>query len=520
MAVLQNDLRDGAGPDLGRRRLLQFSAAAGGTLLLPHGAAAQTREPRKGGTLRVAFPDAPRTLDPQASVSFTEQQYSRLLFDSLTALDAASQPVPALATAWRAENDATEWVFDLRQGVRFHHGRELTSADVVATIERAQDRSLALTAFGYFGPVRTVIAENPHRVRIVLTRAFAELPVQLAHNMARIVPADRLDTLKTEPVGTGPFVFKEFLPGSSLTVARNEHYWVPGRPYLDGFRMVLIREAIAQQAALRSGSVDLITRAPIEAALVLRNVPGLRVYSAPTGDHHALITQANLSPFDNAKVREAFKFILDRKALIPSVLFGQGVVGNDVPLPPDNMFLPELPSHEQDLDRAKRLIAESDVGPIALELYTSSERPPAPKLAVAFAEAASRIGVKITIRDVPYTEYVANVSRKKPFYTSQWIASATLYDSLYLKYHSTASYNYSKLEQAPGLDALLEQMISEVDMEKRKAIVATAVARIQQSSERIIPYFLNYIGASTNKLQGFKPPSYGPFDVADLWLDA
>lgn len=508
----------GGGADLGRRRLLQAATAAGGVTLMPRGLAAQMGQPRRGGTLRVAFPDAPRTLDPQASVSFTEQQYSRLLFESLTALDAASQPIPALATAWRAEAGATEWVFDLRQGVRFHHGRELTSADVVATIERAQDRSLALTAFGYFGPVRQVQAEGPYRVRIILTRNFAELPIQLAHHLTRIVPADRLETLKTEPVGTGPFTFKEFLPGSSLTVARNEQYWVSGRPYLDGFRMVLIREAIAQQAALRSGAVDLITRAPIEAALVLRNVPGIRVYSAPTGDHHAMITQANLPPFDNAKVREAFKFILDRKALIPSVLFGQGVIGNDVPLPPGNLFLPELPSHEQDLARAKRLIDESGVGPIALELYTSSERPPAPKLAVAFAEAASRIGVKITIRDVPYTEYVANVSRKKPFYTSQWIGSATLYDSLYLKYHSSASYNYSKLEQAPGLDALLEQMISEVDLEKRKAIVATVLAKVQQSSERIIPYFLNYIGASTDKLQGFKPPAYGPFDVVDLWL--
>lgn len=520
MAEMQRDSMMGLGRDLTRRRLLQYSAATGGALLLPAGGMALAQEPRRGGTLRIAFADAPRGLDPQASVSFTEQQYSRLVFDSLTALDAASQPIPALATAWKSENNAQEWVFDLRQGVRFHHGRELTSADVIATIERAQDRSLALTAFGYFGPVRAVTAEGPYRVRIALTRPFAELPIQVAHSMARIVPADRLDSLKTEPMGTGPFAFKEFLAGSSLTVVKNEHYWVPGRPYLDSVRMVLIREAVAQQAALRGGSVDLITRAPIEAALVLRNVPGLKVYSVTTGDHHAMITQANLAPFDNPKVREAFKYILDRKALIPSVLFGQGTPGNDVPLPPDSPYLTSLPSHEQDLDRAKKLIGESGMGAIAVELYTSSERPPAPKLAVAFAEAASKIGVKITIRDVPYTEYVANVSRKKPFYTSQWIASATLYDSLYLKYHSTASYNYSKLEQAPGLDVMMEQMISEVDLQKRKAIVAEVLTKIQASSERIIPYFLNYIGASTDKLQGFKPPQYGPFDVTELWLSA
>lgn len=504
----------------GLTRRLLLKSAAGGAALWGTGAWAATTSdtPTPGGILRIAFSDPPRTLDPQAGTSFVEYQYMTMVFDSLTMLDENVQAIPGLAIRWQSENQAKEWVFDLRQGVRFHHGREFTSADVVASVERAQDASKSLIARGYYGPVESVKAEGPHRVRFILTRPFAELPVQLAVHLARILPADRLETQKTEPVGTGPFRFKEMQQGSSLTLEKNSSYWMPDRPYLDGIRMVAIREPVAQQAALRGGAVDLITRIPVEAALILRNVPNLKVYSITTGDHHALITQANLAPFDNPKVRLAFKYIFDRKSLVASILFGQGAPGNDTPIPAGNIYLSDFAQRGQDLEKARALIAESGVGPLELDLYTSSERPPAPKMAIAFAEAAGRIGVKINVRDVPYTEYTANVARKKPMYTSQWTGNATLYEMLYLKYHSTGSYNYSKLEQAPGLDALLDSMLAETDFEKRKAIVAVANEKIRESSERIIPYFLNYVGATSDKVMGFVPPQFNTFEIRSVWM--
>lgn len=103
-------------------------------------------------------------------------------------------------------------------------------------------------------------------------------------------------------------------------------------------------------------------------------------------------------------------------------------------------------------------------------------------------------------------------------YTSQWSANATLYEMLYMKYHSTASYNYSKVEQAPGLDALLETMLGEADFNKRKAIVAEINAKIRESSERIIPYFLNYVGATSERVEGFVPPKFNSFETRHIWL--
>lgn len=477
-------------------------------------------EPRQGGTLRIAFADTPETLDAQASFSFPGQQFSAFIYDNLTFLRPDGQPEPGLAVRWESNPDATEWVFDLREGVEFHHGRAFTSADVIATIERAIDPALGLNARDTFGAVESVIDEGPHRIRLKLQRPFAELPVNLGNRWGRILPADLLETAATEPVGTGPFVFKDFQPGSNISASRFERYWADGRPYLDEVRIVAIRESMAAQAALLGGAVDLITMVPAEAYLTLRNAPGVVAYSETTGNHHSILTQANLPPFDNVLVRRAFKYILDRKPLITSALFGQGSVGNDVPLPPGAFYLPDdLPTHDQDLAKARQLLDEAGVGELTLDFWCTSDRPPTPKLAVAFAEAAARIGVRINVRDVPYTEFAAQASRKVPLHTSHSSGAPTLYESIHRIYRTGSPFNYSG-HGTPELDALIDSMVAETDIERRKDLVRQVLTITQEDGERIYPYFQNYIGATTEAVRGFVPPQWGSIEIRSIWLDA
>jgi peptide/nickel transport system substrate-binding protein len=492
----------------------------GAALLSGAPAAAQTAAPRPGGTFRMAYSAAPDTLDPQATLTITTQQYSTMVFDNLTSLDATNQAVPNLAVKWTAEQHAQEWVFDLRQGVQFHHGTEFTADDVVATVERAYDKNLALNASGAFGPLKEARAEGRYRVRLALTQPFGELPVTLASRWARIVPKDRIDKLKTAPSGTGPFRMIDFQPGASVTLTRNPNYWMKDRPYLDAVKLVVIREAMAQQAALRSGDVDFISSISAETFLALRTAHGIQAWSATTGVYQPVMLQSNMAPFDNPKVREAFRYLIDRKALIGSALFGQGKLGNDTPLPPGNPYLIDLPQHEQDLERARKLLTEAGAGELSLDFWCSSERPPTPKVALAMKDAAAKIGITINVRDIPYTEYAANVARKKPLYTANWSGSPTLYESLYIVFHSGQRMNYSSVETSPGLDRLLEDIVAETDIEKRKQLAAQVLPKVHDTSDRVIPYFLNYLGATTDKVQGFVPPQYDMIDVRPIWLSA
>jgi peptide/nickel transport system substrate-binding protein len=141
-------------------------------------------------------------------------------------------------------------------------------------------------------------------------------------------------------------------------------------------------------------------------------------------------------------------------------------------------------------------------------------------MCLAFSEAAAKIGVTLNVRDVPYTEYAANVARKKPLYTSNWGGSPTLFDAIYRKYYSKAFYNYSGIEAAPGLDAKLDDMIAEVDTQKRKTIAAGVLALIHEYSDRLIPYFKNYVGVTSDKVNGFVPPKFGVIETRRMWLSA
>lgn len=506
---------------LSRRALIGTSLALGASALSPLPAFGQTAGmPRKGGILRVNFPSAPDTPDPHMTLSGPGQVLSGAIFENLTELDVNDQPVARLATSWKSEKGAQEWVFELRTGVKFHHGREFTSEDVVATIVRSENRSLGLRSGGAFGPILEARAEGPQRVRIVLKQPCAELPALVASRYAKIIPADKIASIATDPMGTGPFKFKSFQPGAGAEVERNPNYWRPDRPYLDGIRLVAIAQSVAQQAALRGGNVDILEFMSADGLLALKSAPGVKAHSVVVAQYYTLMTQANLAPFDNPKVRNAFKYILDREALIGSALLGEGIVANDTTLAPGNPYLSSLPQYKQDLPKAQALLKEAGVSNLSLELYTSSERQPSPKIAVAFKEAAEKIGVGITIRDVPFTEYLANVARKKPLYTSQWNDRVTLYESLYQIYYSKSPFNYSGVEQYPGLDKQLEDLIAELDLGQRKKRAAEVLNMIHAYGDRIIPFFMNYMCATSDKVQNFTPPRHGASEFRDVWLSA
>lgn len=502
---------------ISRRTMLAGTGGIVGALLATRFAAAQGA-PKRGGTLRVAFSSTPDSLDPQRTLAAAGQQISGLIFDNLTKLDGNGVAQPMLATSWTPEAGGQEWVFDLRQGVKFHHGTEFTSADVVATIERAYAPDSTFRSKGAFGPIKEVKAEGRYKVRLVLTQVFVEVPVVVAGRWSRIIAADAIEKLETAPSGTGPFLFKSFEPGASVKVERNPGYWIEGQPYLDGVELVGIKESIAQQAAIRGGNVDILTQIPVETFLSLRNAGGVKVFSKVTGAYQVVMMQSNMAPFDNPKVREAFRYVLDRDLLVASALLGQGLVGNDMPFPNGSEYLPDVPQYKQDLDKAKALLAEAGHEKMDIELFTSSERPPTPKIALAFKEAASKIGVNVTITDVPYAEYAANVARKKAFYTTQWSAYPTVYERLYNMYRSGANFKYGVVEDAEGLDALLDQVISELDDAKRKELIKEALVKIHKHGERIIPYFTMYVGAATERVQAYTPPTYDIIDFREVWL--
>lgn len=507
-----------------RRNFMEKSVAAGVAatagygMILPSKAFA-AQKPKKGGQLRLAYPTPVDSIEPTKAGSTTGQTLSGALFDNLISFGANNRTfVPELATSWKAEKHGQEWVLQLRKGVKFHHGKEFKSEDVVATIMRSMDKARAGRAYRSFGPVKEAKSEGSHQVRVILDQPFSDFPATCSSRFARILPADRIERLAERPVGTGPFILKDHEQGSSTTLVRNKNYWDPNRPHVDGISFVQIAESISQQAAMRGNVVDIINTIGVETYLALKGAPGVTAYSNPSGLYQVAYTLAQIEPFKDWRVRLAFKHLIDRKALLGSALLGQGVIGNDVPLPPSDPMLIDLPQHDQDFGKAKSLLKAAGVSNLKLDMWTTSERPPSPRMALAMKEGASKIGVDINVRNITFTEYVAKVPRKKPLFTSQWAELRSNFNIFYLSYHSKGAYNYSQMETAPGVDALIEDIIAAVEPAKQKELIGKLLVKIHDRSDRIIPYFQNYFAATRSTVNGFKPVDL--FDLRDIWIGA
>ena len=159
-------------------------------------------------------------------------------------------PEPSLATRWEPNGDATEFVFTLREGVRFHDGRPFGPEDVVATIKAILDPQTASPGARQIGPIRDVSADGANQVKFTLSSPFADLPVAMAQWNASMLPAGVVASeraqLETGQFGCGPFKLARYEPGRLLRAERYENYHVPGFPKVAAVEQVIYPDLTAE----------------------------------------------------------------------------------------------------------------------------------------------------------------------------------------------------------------------------------------------------------------------------------
>ena len=201
-------------------------------------AAAQT--PKRGGTLVVAADVSPPGLDPQKSAAAHSWMISEHVYSNLLRRDPKMNIVGDLAESWQVVNDTT-FVFKLRKGVVWHHGRDLVADDVKYSFERMLDEKTASPWRSNWSIIDRIEAPDRSTVRFVIKRPFAPFFSYLATpHYAAIVPRDIVEKngdLQKTASGTGPFVLERFVPDNTVVLKRNPSYYEPGLPYLDGHRV-------------------------------------------------------------------------------------------------------------------------------------------------------------------------------------------------------------------------------------------------------------------------------------------
>jgi peptide/nickel transport system substrate-binding protein len=397
-------------PSLNRRGFLAGSAAllAATPLLSSCGTtaatAAPTGAPRRGGTLRVGITGggSADTLDPHIPTSSPDIARTINLYEPLLTRDHDYQLEMLVAKSVTASPDGRTWTAVLRDGVRFHDGRPVTPADVVATFRRVTDPKDPKNGAASLGSLTEVVPVGANAVEFRLSEPSATFDDYLGQYQLGIVPAD-FDAKK--PIGTGPFRTSSFTPGLQSEFVRNEYYWRSGEPYID--RLVLIDFAAddARINALLSSQVDAIDQVPLALVDVLGSDPRMRILTSETGTWLPFTMRVDRPPFNDARVRQAMRLIVDRQQMITQVLSGQGRLGNDLYAPFDPAYASELPQREQDIPRARRLLAEAGKPDLTVELVTAPVQAGAVEAAQVFQQQAKAAGVTVGIRKVDTTTF-------------------------------------------------------------------------------------------------------------------
>lgn len=291
--------------------------------------------PKSGGTLTWIVTPEPASVIPLTTTAGGNAEIGPKIVEGLLSYDNDLNPKPQLATAWEVSKDGLRYTFTLRQGVKWHDGKDFTSADVafsILTLKQVHPRGR-----GTFANVVEVQTPDPYTAVVVLSKPAPYLITALAGAESPIVPKHLYEGTdivsnphNSAPVGTGPFVFKEFVKGSHIVLERNPNYWDKPKPYLDKVIVRFIPDAVARAAALESGAADLGGQAiPLSDVKRFSELPGVRVDALNwpyVSNHQQLIFNLDSPALKDKAVRKALAQAIDVNALNKVVWYGYGTV--------------------------------------------------------------------------------------------------------------------------------------------------------------------------------------------------
>lgn len=513
---------------LSRRRFLQAGvvlAASGSALVACGGTAPRTSattvagKPKYGGRLRIgtAFGGPTDTLDPGKAASDADFYRAGALFDALSYFDPNFDVVNALAVSFEPNATATLWTVKLRPGVKWHDGKPFTSADVVSTLKRNDKLQLVGTTATAFIDFKGLKAVDPLTVSIPLTRPQAQFPQFLTAPL--FIVQDGVTDF-THPVGTGAFEFVSWTPGQTSLFKKNPNYFVSGQPYVDELQLTTIADANARINAVLSGQVDAGDQLTYAAARQYKNNSSLQIVTSPPGSFIPFTMATDTPPFDDVRVRQAFRLIADRPALLNVAQLGFGEVGNDLAAKGLVNYDQQLPQRAQDLDKAKSLLKQAGHDSLTVTLNTSTVSPGMLEAATAFAQQAKGAGVKVVIDNIPAADFYGSKYLKYTFGMSGWTANP-VEGFMAGALAKGAPFNETHWH-SPHFDDLYSAASATLDPAKRQQLLNEAQSLLWNEGGYIIWGLTPYLDAMAKNVH--YPPPTPANDLCgglfrEFWLD-
>lgn len=379
--------------------------------------------PAAGGELMVGIQtgDANSGLDPLNMLDLGTYSVLSQSFEYLVGLAPDGNiGMTGLAESWSPNDDGTQWTFKLRDGVMWHDGTPMTSADVAATIDR-----MVVAGAGLAGVVSEGAVETPDDLTAVinLDAANGNLPVLISiyNPQSLVTPADYSDgtTLDARQAGTGPWIFESHDATTfTTTFTANDDYW-GGRPILDKITLAGFDSEGGRVAAMQARELDMIQSFGTVDGSSLLNDGDFTVLAPPSANHRQLWFNTQLpsgGQFTDARVRQAIAYCIDRQQMVDTLFDGRAIVGNDHPVHPTLPFFDAdaTPQRGRDIEKAKQLLAEAGAEGLTATIQ-AGEILASPDMAAITEQNCAEAGIQLTV----------NVTPNADFYGEFWCSGAS-----------------------------------------------------------------------------------------------
>jgi peptide/nickel transport system substrate-binding protein len=527
-----------------RRTLIERGVGLGAAAMLPGvlaacgdssggaasagGAPTTGGKPKRGGRLRVATPGSgnKEVVHPFQGTTPADVNRRLQLFDPLFSSSSQDSGFkPYLAEKVEPNGDGTVWTITLRSGVMTHRGRALTSDDAIWSMQVVND----VKGGNYGSPFASHMdlkkgfkKVDDLTFQMKLNKPIGDLG-SIARDTSSIIAPKDWDADPKQPVGTGPFEFVSFTAGQRSLFKRNANYWVgDGKPYIDELEIVSIPDATARANALKRGEADAVENFDFLQAKTLKNDPSVVLLNAPSEWTIPFITRYDKDPFKQLQARQAMKYAIDREALVDTVFFGFGTVGNDQfgKNGPATYYNADLEQRAYDPERAKSLLADAgypDGVDVELNLAPScgcqGPEGTVGTAAQAFQQQAKGAGVNFKIKTTTNLDQWNLLSF--PFTATWWSPGVPFVYNWFL---SDSTYNEGWKD--PAWDRLYYNALGELDPAKQKEYWGELQATFYEKSGHVIWGHYNLIDGLSPKVRGAYPNqwSLSTYDFKSYWL--
>ncbi len=489
--------------------------------------AAETGKGRYGGTLVVAISQTIAHLDPDKSTDGNLGQIIDHIYEGLFEIDESFKPVPFLAESYEMTDGGKQYAFKLRQGVLFHNGKEMTSEDVQASMQRWFANNGGGKTIAPF--VDSVEATGIYEIVVKFKEPYAPflsfLSSIVANQKLRIRPKELIekygDEIINEPIGTGPYSFVEWLPDQHVKVKRFEDYSAHSGPsfgysgkkeaYCDEIIFKFVPEQAVRVAGAQTGQFHFAEGVPTEQYAIYEADPELQVLMIKSNRQGFIIINKGTPPFDNLYARQALLYALDLDELATAVIGDKKFWYLEPSLFPPGNFWNDPGAgagkyNNYDPEKAKALLKKAGYDGSPVVMINGSDRELEKRTALAVQDQLARVGIKVE----PHLYDRATVVKQRRIVDAWSLHASTFFcpdpdPQVYGAWMGTKKWigNWDD-EDSRKIDEIFARMQRETDFDKRKEIVKEWYDAFFELVPYVKLYYSNSLHVAHKSLKGFE----------------